>query len=242
MQEERRGEMSILESKRKNAWIYYAALVVLAVAELYLLYFLYKYIHLQLNSDDASELVLAHLLAKQKQIITPDWYYSTEIRFLNTNLVYAFMFLLFPHRGWHGIRIGSLFILHILLLLSIWYLCRHSKHKECFPFAALALLMPFSADYYYVILEGAYYIPHVVISFVTIGTIFSAMHNKGVRRSLRMVLSMAIALLACMGGPRQLLILYLPMALCAFILTALEVRGNGYREYRKWGYSLWRLS
>lgn len=234
--------MSIMKSENKKSWLYYAAIAALVVAELYLLHFLYKYINLQLNSDDASELVLAHLLAKQKRIITPDWYYSTEIRFLNTNLVYAFMFLLFPHRGWHGIRIGSLFILHVLLLLSICYLCRQSKHKECFPFIALALLMPFSADYYYVILEGAYYIPHIVISFVTIGIIFGVMRSKGWRRSLLMVLSMAIALLACMGGPRQLLILYLPMALCAVILSAFEVRGKGFREYRKLGGFVFSLA
>ena len=60
--------MSIMKSENKKSWLYYAAIAALVVAELYLLHFLYKYINLQLNSDDASELVLAHLLAKQKRI------------------------------------------------------------------------------------------------------------------------------------------------------------------------------
>ena len=61
-------------------------------AELFLIYFLWHHIDFFLNSDDASELILAKLLSEEKRIMSRNWYYSTEIRFLNTNLVYAPLF------------------------------------------------------------------------------------------------------------------------------------------------------
>ena len=42
-----------------------------------------------LDADMSSEMVLSDLLAKEGRIITPNWKYSTEIRFLNNQLFYS---------------------------------------------------------------------------------------------------------------------------------------------------------
>ena len=45
-----------------------------------------------LDSDDSSELILSKLLADENRLITDKWYYSTELRVLNTQILYAFFF------------------------------------------------------------------------------------------------------------------------------------------------------
>ena len=77
-------------------------LLIMIAAEIALFVFIgIRGVHF-INSDDASELVLANILADQHGIITRDWYYSTELRFLNTNLVNAPLFMIF--HNWRLVR------------------------------------------------------------------------------------------------------------------------------------------
>ena len=48
--------------------------------------------HLMLDSDMSSELILGKLLAEEGGILSTNWYYSTELRVLNTQLVYKLLF------------------------------------------------------------------------------------------------------------------------------------------------------
>ena len=48
-----------------------------------------------IDADASSELVLAEHLAKTGQILSTDWFYSTELRVLNTQLIYAPLFWIF---------------------------------------------------------------------------------------------------------------------------------------------------
>lgn len=57
----------------------------------------------QLDSDMASEQILAHQLAQEGGILSPNWYYSTELRVVNTQLVMAPLFRLFS--SWHTVRV-----------------------------------------------------------------------------------------------------------------------------------------
>lgn len=42
------------------------------------------------NSDFASELILAEKLNEEHAILSPNWYYSTELRVLNSNFAHKF--------------------------------------------------------------------------------------------------------------------------------------------------------
>lgn len=81
----------------------------LALEILVVLLFLNARINALLDSDMSSEMVLAQLLAKENAALSTHWYYSTELRVLNTQLLYAFFFKL--SNNWHWIRMASIICL-----------------------------------------------------------------------------------------------------------------------------------
>ena len=61
------------------------------------------------DSDSASELVLAKHLADTRQIMSQDWFYSTELRVFQHQWVYAPLMLLL--NDWHLVRfLGALIL------------------------------------------------------------------------------------------------------------------------------------
>ena len=79
-----------------------------------------------LNSDDASELVLARILASENSILTKDWIYASELRVFNTNLVFAPMFYMFS--SWKLVRaVGGtiMMLIYVLSYMAIPYAWRY---------------------------------------------------------------------------------------------------------------------
>lgn len=185
-------------------------------AELFLIYFLWHHIDFFLNSDDASELILAKLLSEEKRIMSRNWYYSTEIRFLNTNLVYAPLFWITDN--WHIVRMAAIVILHGIYIASTYFLCKCCKCISYFPVIALALVLPVSEDYFEFMLRGVYYIPHAVISFIGIGLMLLYWNGDGRKKNAALCSSCVLAVLACMGGARQMIILYLPLFMSGVVI------------------------
>ena len=110
--------MKKLEGKQKH--IEYA---LLAGVFLILCFFLYRYTVYTLDSDASSELVLAkHLADEGGGILSKNWYYSTEVNFLNDQLAFELMF--FFTDNWRVARMGGTLILLAILLISFYYFCR----------------------------------------------------------------------------------------------------------------------
>ena len=79
-------------NRRRDGWmplLYGLLLIALHCALMALLHAVYAY---QINSDASSEMVLARQLVQERAILSKSWFYSTELRVLNTQLVYAFFF------------------------------------------------------------------------------------------------------------------------------------------------------
>ena len=66
-----------------------------------------------LNSDVAAELMLAKQLNTEGKLLSRNWFYSSELRVLNTQLIYKPAFALFPN-DWHKAR-----TLSVLLFLLV---------------------------------------------------------------------------------------------------------------------------
>ena len=84
-----------MKKKTLKKLSYTIALFLLISAVLYLIFFMHVRLDRLLNADDSSELVLSRLLSENKEVLSGDWYYSTEIRLLNTQLVYTPFFWIF---------------------------------------------------------------------------------------------------------------------------------------------------
>ena len=92
------------------------------------------------NADMASEMVLADLLNREGGFLSPNWYYSTELRVISPVPVYQLALRIFPG-NWHMARTLSLGILLAVLPLrqfiwvrvrAAWFLSYTLRRRACF--------------------------------------------------------------------------------------------------------------
>lgn len=181
-----------------------------------------------LDSDAASELVLAHTLASRGQfVLSPDWVYSTELRVLNTQLIYAPLFWLFS--DWTTVRLVGALLLELAMLASYAFFARQARMSfNSWCVTASALLLPYSVAYGRIVLYHTYYIPHIALGFLLVGLYLSLAHAEPKTRKtgciVRTVLMGVLALLAGLGGVRQLMITCAPLVAASVLQAMLEER------------------
>lgn len=171
-----------------------------------------------LNSDESSEMVLGKMLADEGSILTKNWYYSTELRVLNTNLFYSFFFRLTD--SWHRVRLLSCVSMFLLLLAVYYGVSRAYRFGKYFALTAAVLFIPFSTDHFRFTLEGAYYLPHITITFLILMLSEVLIRTSGKKAVILLAFSFVLSILVGLGGARHLLILYLPLLLAALIAAA----------------------
>lgn len=185
--------------------------------------FLWKRINYQLDSDMASDLMLGNILSKENGILSEQWMYSTELRVLNMQLFYKLIFLI--TNNWHVVRCISSVLLLVVLLICFYYMMCQLGEKKAFFWSAPLLIWNYSEIYYHFVSKVQYYIPHMSISFLTIGMILQYVKSvKRKQKKLLMFLMIILALFAGLGGPRQIIVLYLPILVAAVFCLALEIK------------------
>ena len=177
-------------------------------------WFLRGHVDLLLDSDEASELLLGKLLAEKGGVLSRDWYYSTELRVLSSNLLTAPLFRLTD--SWHTVRVWMLRISCVWMLLSYLLYGKSVEGRRYFVVFGVMLMLPFSYDYYAYALKGGYYFFHIAVIFLTLalGEVFLR-EKRRLRRVTALAAGTVLAVLTGMGGPRLLLLLYLPLLAAA---------------------------
>ncbi len=174
-----------------------------------------------LDSDISSEMVLGELLSKEHGIISPNWFYSTEIRVLNNQIVFSILLTLF--HSYHIARVLSGIILVMIMVGCYYYFCRCAEIESTFAITAIFLVVPFSFEYMQFVLCGLYYIPHISICFLGLGMLLRSrkLYEKGnyVRYWVLMAVMTVFAFIAGLGGPRQIVILYAPLILVSIYVS-----------------------
>ena len=172
----------------------------------------------RLDADMASEQLLANLLAQEGGVMSTNWYYSTELRALNTQLVMAPLFRLFT--SWHTVRVVGSVVLILLYLAAWFWFGRSAKLKYSGLLGAGLLVLPYGALYRQYVLEGLYYIPHIAISFVVLGCAVRIL--RGGWRLAPAAGMVLFSFAAALGGPRQLFILNIPLTVAAALLCWMD--------------------
>ena len=99
-----------------------------------------------LDSDMASDMIYANLLAKEGSFFSPNWYYSSELRVFANHLSFTPLFLL--TQDWRLVRgLGSM-LTYALFVLSVYPPLRHTSLKRFYPLVAAAMLLPLSVTYF----------------------------------------------------------------------------------------------
>ena len=175
-----------------------------------------------LNSDASGEMILADHLNKVGGFLSKDWFYSSELRVLNTQIVYKLGLLFFPH-NWHLARTFSVGLFMLLLIAAGWYLMWVIGKKKKGFLAAAILICPFGQWYAWNVIYNSYYVPHIVISFVSVAMFIHLLKtDKKALRIVLTVLSVVLAFVAGLGGVRQLMVCYIPLWIAVVILFLSE--------------------
>ena len=204
--------------KNCTAWLF------LAISYFILFMFIYKHGIYMLDSDMSSELVLAKQLAEENALISSDWWYSTELRVINTQLVFMPLFKTF--HDWELIRAVGSAVLLAIYLFSYYVLIASLGCGKCFAVSAGFLIMPCSMVYVVYVLFGVYYIPHICFSFVLLGLILFCDAVAGKKKIFLALLLCIISFAAGLGGLRQILIFSIPVILASIAMIAKPMLKN----------------
>ena len=188
----------------------------------YACYFVAKYGSCFLDADMSSELVLGKLLSEEGGILSKNWYYSTELRVINNQIVFALLFHLL--KSWAAVRTVGSVVLFALLAVSCLFAMRSLDIDWDISFISTGiLLLPLSVSYQYAVLNGLFYIPHIVISFVSLGLFLKNCRAQTVvKKRLFLLVSAIVAILGGLGGIRQLFVFYVPLAASALIYAFVD--------------------
>lgn len=177
-----------------------------------------------LDSDASSEMILAHQLAQTGKIMTMDWLYSTEIRVLNSQLVFALFFHFFE--DWHMVRFCSAVLLQGVMVATYWFMLnRAGIRKQTIWLCEAMLLLPVSVTYGRIVLYHSHYIMHILLAFLLIGMFFAfadGIRWKKVGTYVNMLLIMGLSFIGGLAGVRHLMVIHAPLLLSIVLLCFVE--------------------
>lgn len=121
------------KTKALDEWLSIQNMVGIVCVVLSLIWIFYYNMNREglLSSDMSSELVLANLLSKENALLSNKWIYSTELRVINTQVVYSILFHFFS--DWSLVRaLGNLIMLIGLVISGCFMLCMVGINKKIF--------------------------------------------------------------------------------------------------------------
>ena len=117
--------------KKKESKIGFWLAVILAVVTVLasILYFIIFPDNL-MHSDMAAEVLLSKLLAEEGGLISKNWFYSTEIRIVYTQLVMTPLFLFIKDFG--VVKLISVIFYDVLLMIVFYFTAKRASRKYLF--------------------------------------------------------------------------------------------------------------
>lgn len=199
-----------------------------------LCYFEWRNVGDLLDSDMASDLIYARLLAQEGTFFSPNWYYSSELRVFANHLSFTPLFLI--TQDWRLVRgLGSM-LTYALFVLSLYAPLSQVGLRRQYPLVAAAMLLPLSVMYFHYSMVGTSYTHYYILSFLLLGLALGQCGASGRARAWRLILLGALSVAAGLCGLRFLLFSSLPLCASALYLWARAGRAAGPRTRRlAWG-------
>lgn len=199
-----------------------------------LCYFEWRNVGDLLDSDMASDLIYARLLAQEGTFFSPNWYYSSELRVFANHLSFTPLFLI--TQDWRLVRgLGSM-LTYALFVLSLYAPLSQVGLRRQYPLVAAAMLLPLSVMYFHYSMVGTSYTHYYILSFLLLGLALGQCGASGRARAWRLILLGALSVAAGLCGLRFLLFSSLPLCASALYLRARAGRAAGPRARRlAWG-------
>jgi hypothetical protein len=181
--------------------------------------FSYRFGRQWLNSDHASEMILAEILAEDNTLVSVRWNYSTELRLVYQTIFSMPLFKVFGGLdNWAFIRAATICLNSALLIASYIFLMRQMRTENKWIYlSAVFLLAPLSTGYWSIVSFGGYYSFFIIQNFCCLALFFritSRPEGRTFRRDF--ILFSALSLVLGVQGIRSLFNIQIPLALACF--------------------------
>lgn len=197
---------------------------ILGMIFIFIAYYAVKYETRAINSDYSAEMILADMLAKENKLISSNWYYSSELRVLHTQLVTMPLFKIFS--DWNTVRILSMLITNILLVVAYFRFIRLFDIRERWIqyLSAFCMITPLSLVYLDIINVGMFYIPHLIMGLVYFNLLFTIIKSEKPiqKHKVRLGIFLVLSLICGLSGVRYILVFQIPMVCSVGVLFLLK--------------------
>ncbi|MFG6335442.1 MAG: hypothetical protein K1W20_08240 [Lachnospiraceae bacterium] len=212
--------------KLLNRWIKALPWICLVGLFVYLSVFMQLRGDMLTDSDISSEMLLAEILNGEHALISRNWFYSTELRVLNIQLLYSFFFHFF--RDWTMVRTGACVVSYLLMLVSYYYMMRQMGQEKIYAVSAIFLLLPVSDGYFEYVLLALLYASFISISFFAVGMVFHYARASTRMKKAVLAFTVVLAFMTGLGGIRHLVVLYLPLFAATVLMALIQRKPSGY--------------
>lgn len=166
-----------------------------------------------LDGDVSDFLYCGNIFAREKDLFSTNYYYSTEVRPLDLSSVFSFFFLLTGQ--WTLVHVLGTITVQTIYALSFLFMTRQAglSRKTRVTVAALSLL-PFSIPYARIVLYHLYYTLYLANMFFIIGlTLWTLRCGKGGLKQalLPAVLLGLLWIFVGLNGIRHMLLIGIPL-------------------------------
>lgn len=179
-----------------------------------------KYI---LDADLASEMVLADLLNSTGEILSTNWFYSTELRVFQSQWFYRIGLLLFPD-NWHCARIVAAALLLMIFMICILVFTRLAGMGKNGVWCCAIMMWPFGRWYLVYGLYGTYYIIYILFSLIAVITLFWINRQQSKKVIIEYVIGAFFAFASGLNGVKQTMVFFGPLMFTVLLLLFLAVR------------------
>lgn len=228
------------QSLEYSGWKKYIPWMILGLTYLAVLAVQYVYMRHCLDSDMASEMVLANLLNKEGKFLSANWYYSTELRVFCEQIFFKLGLWIFPTH-WRLARLTAQAVLMAIMTLAFLFCAKQLRLRKWGIYGAAALLCPFGYWYAFHCIFGGFYMVHIFFVVMILGMCFAVYRdgegNNEEKEKTEKRLSVAyihffLLLLICfcagLNGLRILLNLFAPLLAVCFYFYGKACHRKGY--------------
>lgn len=166
-----------------------------------------------LDGDVSDFLYCGNIFAREKDLFSTNYYYSTEVRLLDLSSVFSFFFLLTGQ--WTLVHVLGTITVQTIYALSFLFMTRQAglSRKTRVTVAALSLL-PFSIPYARIVLYHLYYTLYLANMFFIIGlTLWTLRCGKeGLKQALLPAVLLGLLwIFVGLNGIRHMLLIGIPL-------------------------------
>ncbi len=195
----------------------------LAAGYAFSIWFMVRYGRSYLDSDMASEMVLADQLNREGGLLSTNWFYSTELRVVYIQMAFRLGLVIFP-ANWHLARVFGVAVLMAALAAAYLFFAHSAGFARLGVWSCAALMWPFGYWYLFLSVFGSYYIPHILFMLLPVALALRWAKNHGKWQAwLDLILLAGLSGLAGLNGVRMLMNCFLPLALAAAVMLGMAL-------------------